>query len=686
MADRLGAALKDITDREIEWACDVMRLPHTAFAGEDGADPRLAVMRSVGPLDVEACPGSGKTTLLVAKLAILADRWDSRVQGICVLSHTNAARTEIGDRLSSTSAGHLLLRHPHFVGTIHSFVNEFLALPWLRSKGCLIKAIDTEIALNDRWKRLPWGTRTYLDKQHQTPASLTYTNPDYTGGGKSAFAGKPTFQEMLKSCQASAEAGYYCFDEMFVWASELLDRCPQAAKTIRDRFPLVFIDEVQDNSELQSAFLHRLFVDGQNPVIRQRFGDSNQAIYHRAGATGAVTDPFPGAAKADLPNSFRFGQAIADLANPLGVRPQSLVGLGPTPSRIAHAETQSALFLFDDASVQNVLPAYAGHLLESFSPDALASGDFTAVAAVHRADKDDHVPRFMGHYAPSYLPELAGRQPKPTSLSLYLDRARLELESTRNTFPIANRCAEGMLHFLRLAGVDVPLTPRKSANRYLLELIPDEKIKQTYLALVERLIGCRCEVSQADWNAHVIIAANALGEAIVGKPINDANALKFLEWVKGDASDVTQGPPRKSSTVFHFPSDDPRVSIRLGSIHGVKGETHTGTLVLESYQKTHHLKKLLPWILGKKPKAGNDNLGEDAALTDRLKLHYVAMTRPSHLLCLAMRKDSFTGAELDQMRKRGWRIIDCANQKVSSCENVQTTQLGAAKALQGDAQ
>ena len=83
---------------------------------------------------------------------------------------------------------------------------------------------------------------------------------------------------MLQACRESTAEGYYCFDDMFVWAKELLDRCPDAIKTIRARFPLVFIDEVQDNSELQSAFLHRIFVDGDGSVVRQRFGDSNQAI------------------------------------------------------------------------------------------------------------------------------------------------------------------------------------------------------------------------------------------------------------------------------------------------------------------------------------------------------------------------------------------------------------------------
>lgn len=661
MPDRLQAVMEPISDQEIEWASAVMRLPRNAFAGDDGADPRLTVMRSLQTLDIEACPGSGKTTLLVAKLAILANRWKSRRQGICVLSHTNAARTEIGDRLSSTSAGHLLLRHPHFVGTIHSFVNEFLALPWLRSKGRSFKAIDTEITLIDRWRRLPYPTRVYLEKQHRDRSSLNYTEPDYTGGGKNAYSPTTnTYQHMLKACRDSAEAGYYCFDEMFVWASQLLDRFPSVTEAIRGRFPLLFIDEVQDNSELQSAFLYRLFIEGDRPVVRQRFGDANQAIYHRSGASGAVTDSFPGSSKADLPNSFRFGQEVADLAAPLGVRPQALVGRGPTTSRINHPGCQSALFLFNDASVLRVLPAYADYLIEVFSAEALTRGDFTAVAGVHRAETDDHLPRFLGQYAPGYDPDIAGRQPKPTSLAQYLARATLALAGSRNAHPVVNCCAEGILHLIRLAGEDLPLALRKSAHRFLLELLSDETARQHYLTLLDRLIDCRCEFSQDEWAVHIVPAALAVGEAVVSSPINEHEVRDFLSLAEVEVPEDSTCTSRTPTNLFRYPPNESKVSIRLGSIHSVKGETHTATLVLESYRKAHHLKKLIPWLVGKKPKAGSNNTGEKDPLIERLKLHYVAMTRPSHLLCLAMRKDAFNTSELDLMRTRNWRVIELA--------------------------
>ena len=130
-------------------------------------------------LDLEACPGSGKTTLLVAKLAILARKWTERRRGFCVLSHTNVARREIENRLGNTAAGQRLLGYPHFIGTIHSFVNEFLALPWLRSQGYPIERIDDEICLLRRWYKLCGTTRRALKGNHYTETLLRFKDTGF---------------------------------------------------------------------------------------------------------------------------------------------------------------------------------------------------------------------------------------------------------------------------------------------------------------------------------------------------------------------------------------------------------------------------------------------------------------------------------------------------------------------------
>jgi DNA helicase-2/ATP-dependent DNA helicase PcrA len=95
---RLQDLVPPVTDADIEWVSALMSL-------RDLDERRREFLKRLDTLDVAACPGSGKTTLVVAKLAILGRHWRSRTQGICVLSHTNAAREEIESRLGTTEVG-----------------------------------------------------------------------------------------------------------------------------------------------------------------------------------------------------------------------------------------------------------------------------------------------------------------------------------------------------------------------------------------------------------------------------------------------------------------------------------------------------------------------------------------------------------------------------------------------------
>ena len=110
----------------------------------DDVERRSALLEN-GSRDFNAVPGSGKTSLLAAKLLLLAKKWPHARRGICVLSHTNVARDEIARRLAGSPEGAQLLSYPHFVGTIHAFVNQFFAMPMLRSLGQ--KPFRTRISL-----------------------------------------------------------------------------------------------------------------------------------------------------------------------------------------------------------------------------------------------------------------------------------------------------------------------------------------------------------------------------------------------------------------------------------------------------------------------------------------------------------------------------------------------------------
>lgn len=645
----------EVTDADIAWARDAMGLPQSAFVSVDDA-PRVSVLKRLDSLDVEACPGSGKTTLLVTKLAILAKKWQPLRSGVCVLSHTNVARNEIEEKLGSLPEGTALLHYPHFVGTIHSFVNEFIAIPWLKSHGIEIQVVDTEIALERRWRSLPYKTRSYLDKRHLDKYCLMYTSHDFTEGGMSGFGSHTdTHKLMVDVCKRSYEQGFFCYDEMFVWASRALDQCPTIAYSLRQRFPLVFIDEVQDNSELQSALLHRIFFEGENPSVRQRFGDSNQAIFQH-NESSAETDKFPASPFIDLPNSHRFGPEIAKLADPLGVRPHGLVGCGPRATPYLGSPSHT-IFLFDDASIQSVLPSFAKHLLESFTPDEIRASHFCAVAAVHNKDGEDKVPRSLKHYAPDYDPTIATTDCKPSTLLQYLRSARSHTLETSNVFQLVRGCANGLAHLASImpgskAKPDLSRSRHRSIEKDLQD--HDGRIDD-YRSTLRLLIDCWALPTEAQWTSQICPRVRRVAIALSGVDTFNSAAEAFLSWNEPTLSEGSTNALRCRDNVFSYPEGTAAVQVHLGSIHSVKGETHTATLVLDTYFKKHHLYELKPYLLGTKQGGANAN----PTLQNRMRLHYVGMTRPANLLCLAMRNDALSDAEKETLKGRGWQLVHC---------------------------
>lgn len=637
-----------------------MGLGSDGFSKVGGDDSRMSAIRYMDTADFEACPGSGKTTLLVAKLAILARRWQSPSRGICVLSHTNAARNEIGVRLGASSVAGALLRYPHFVGTIHSFVNEFLAVPWLRSKGNPIKAIDTQIALKQRMGLLGWKWKAAMAKRQLPESALMYEASDYTANNKGGLSSTSQLaQNMVAAAKASSELGYFCYDEMFVWANELLAARPEVPAALRARFPLIFVDEAQDNSELQSTLLYRVFLEGSNPSRRQRFGDSNQAIYNSSfDQNGASSDSFPSKGSFDLPRSYRFNQTTADLVKGLGVIPQPLIGAGPSQSIMAATPKSPTVFLFDDDSIRDVLRRYATHLLALFSESDLLSGTFTAVAGVHESDRTDPLPCSMVHYAPHY--DAACGRPDASQLTFaqYLARGRFEMGTSGNVFPLVHATASAVLRLASMAGANVSPSGRSSPHRRVLAML-DGKAAD-YHALVELVVANKGDLSKAEWDAHGRQLAISIASTITGNTLSLSHA--FLAWPEftGNADQHQGDVASRTDNIFSYPEHEPKVHIRLGSIHSVKGETHTATLVLESFYYKHHLLELKPWLIG--TRSGGIKKGstfEGTRLLGRLRLHYVAVTRPSHLLCIGMRKDALSSSDILALQSRGWQIVDC---------------------------
>lgn len=658
--------ISPITDTDIDWVCQLMNL-------QELDEPRKNYLKSLTTLDVSACPGSGKTTLLVAKLAIIARKWKHPTRGLCVLSHTNVAREEIERRLGSNEVCQKLLSYPHFIDTIHAFVNRFLATPWLLSAGYKLTAIDNDLTISVRRRAL--GNRNYqilngyLERQHSSFDNLRLANADFSNPLRGFPSGPhtQTYQLAAAAIKHSSEQGYFCYDEIFVLGSALLDQHPEISTILTQRFPFVLIDEMQDTSAMQNSFLSRIFSRNSPAICVHRVGDPNQAIYEGDALTGV--DAFPDDARClSISNSFRFDQSIANIANRLAFHPINPNGLIGVREIAADEATAHTIFVFPDNDTSGVLDAYGEHLLETFPQEIIKNSMVTAIGAVHKEYPDihpdhRHYPKTVPHYWTGYQTSTASSTFKPETLVEYLIMAQIRRRIGSTLHRSVNYGAQGIAHLANLtAGHSVYGSQARVHREIDTNLGNNETSKRIYHNLIRKFIVDSEELNQAAWQA-LNPDLLRLGESL-GGAIQSQEVLDFLSWsVSPELLDqVAQADAQSSSTnIYRYTNQTGLLDIHLGSIHMAKGQTHLATLILETYNSAHFLHSLLPWILGRN---SNARRGMSDTAKKRLLSLYVAMTRPTRLICLAMRRSSFgTDAQLIQDQESlaglGWvvRII-----------------------------
>jgi hypothetical protein len=665
--------IPQIFDDDVEWICNDMGL--RAFD-----QPRQNFLRSRSTLDVSACPGSGKTTLIVAKLALLARKWPHRTKGICVLSHTNAAHEEIQRRLRGTSVGQHLLSYPHFIGTIHGFVNQYLALPWLNSNGFPSATVDDDITSAYRRRIIMnseyWKIENYLARKNSGFDRIRLKNRDFEINlGDGDFPAGPsaeTHQIAKRAVMASANAGYFCYDEMFVWAKALLQDCPDVAKFLQHRFPLVIVDEMQDTSELQIGILDALFPRSSPAVVLQRVGDPNQAIYEGDRAGGAMPCGYPDPDNClKIPNSFRFGPAIATLASPFAIYaagPDGLQGVGPRVVKGAPDCCSNALFIFTDAEAHRVLDAYGHHVLSTFSDATLNIGEITAVGAVHQDASDvtashNHFPKTVSHYCSGYTKEVGRSVPHPRTLIQYVRVAQALVRDGCDLAPGVEKIASGLIRLARRSGNTKLLSRSAPSHRTLLQAIsPNAEAASAYRRLLLAYLVDWETLSINSWAQRQVDILQVVGDLVTPGSTIDAGD-DFLSWDQQNASLVVTAPVSPQDpgpNVYRYDNGTGRiVDIRLGSVHSVKGQTHLATLLLSTYWHKHSSERILPWLLGEKINLNG------AGIQDRARLHqtYVAMSRPSHLVCLAIPRSKLGNADMllgrvEALKNRGWQVAE----------------------------
>jgi DNA helicase II / ATP-dependent DNA helicase PcrA len=602
--------------------------------------------------DFQAAPGSGKTTLLGAKLALMAARWPHERRGICILTHTNVAREEIEICLRSAPHGEKLLSYPHFIGTIQAFVNRFLALPWLRSQGIELREIDDD-AFEERFFRLvhadysvkkwvaesPYRRESMIRGVRYRGAAL-----DVVTTGQTALPAKGAVITRVRAVKGLLlKEGRVRHEDMFAFAEAALAGVPDLADALEHRFPNVFIDEMQDTSDLQLEVLTKVFRAGSSV---QRFGDVNQSILGRGPRTAAQA--FPVAGCHEVKTSLRFGDEIAAVANTVKAVGDAIEGRGDP------AITPPALLLYSDQTVEQVIARFGRWLAPLVTVEQLDRYPVKAVCAIKRTgNAKQPVGRHVRDYFPEYDDTAGKSVGGRTSMRELLRAAAVDAGSAERRSGAAR---QAILLLLGTYGKDGYKNAR--SWRDLVQLLSQSQLPRIRLTVLNCILGEHDVSTEASTRGAISRVLRELGELVNPDALSTAVPDAWL--LDGGASAQTS---KTRPNLLTVKAAGVEVPVHVATIAAVKGETHLATLVLEScFNMAYDLQSVLPLLCGDQSAAAI----ADDTLKSQVMNVFVASTRPRRLLAFAMHADRASLAAQTKLKAQGWSVLDWTSPENSS--------------------
>lgn len=605
-------------------------------------------------IDVLACPGSGKTTTLLAKLTLMLDSLPlDDGKGICVMTHTNVAVNEIKEKLGSKSD--VLFQYPNYFGTIHSFYSKFCAIPYFK------QLYKTNIALIDddvfyrvlKSKYMPWSN---LAKKlyFQVKNKIDKINSGLSKEEKNRIQNNLKF-EFLKQVQLSYNGEFYFsnsgktlvkdnkadlykdlygllhdemlakgvlkFSDVYLLSQMYLTSFPEIANYLSSRFKYVFIDETQDNSSLQNMIVDLAFNDN---VVLQRFGDANQAIYDSSDDPNGEME-IKGH-KFEITKSMRFNQPIADFISSMRTceSDKPLISVDGDKGFVPH------LILYNDHTIAGVIDKYISIIDEYQLSDA--KYPFKACGWVGFKEAPEHLT--VNSYYPAFRSKkkVEKKYSNLNFIGILSDVLRYR-KSVGNVY-------KGIIEFSvkYLNAINFEFEGSRISSKSLIEIF-ESQYEDDLINLRTRVTPWTRRILNNDVDVYNEIGAflfKCLSKVLVGKNLDETD---FLNYFKSDGIELSFNESCENRI------SKEGVNISIDTVHGVKGETHTATLYLESlYQKKTDLYRIFARKFGKKK--GKLDTYEKSSL----RIGYVGMSRATDLLCIAVSKSTFSEFEQELLR------------------------------------
>jgi DNA helicase-2/ATP-dependent DNA helicase PcrA len=267
-----------------------------------------------GHARVLAVAGAGKTKMLIARIAYLLDEAVS-AKRIRVLTYNREAAEDFRRRMQrELGSTDVVVQTFHALGwkLLQRLMQQKYLPSWsLASAGqeTFLKREALRLTKIDQDQMETLGQAIEWAKGQAAPLDLTLS---VLPGGLSVVA------PAVKQLEALRErAKVWFFTDMLYAPWQLLATHPDLRAEFANHLDHILVDEYQDVNEVQHTLLHWLAGDRAQVMV---VGDVDQCIYTWRGANPdflgqRFEQDFKGAITHYLPHSFRFGHALALLAN-----------------------------------------------------------------------------------------------------------------------------------------------------------------------------------------------------------------------------------------------------------------------------------------------------------------------------------------------------------------------------------
>ncbi|MGG5305640.1 hypothetical protein IGK38_000273 [Enterococcus pernyi] len=621
----------EITNKDIE-ICEKLLLPPECSFTEE----QVKLIKCLDSTEIIACPGSGKTTLLLAKLLSVANHSPLKYNsGICVLSHTNVAINEIQDKYGKKISE--LNSYPNFIGTIQSFIDKYVVFPYLtRFTSEQISILDQDNYSNILWKTASSNYSSfgnfYSFINRKIKSLQHITSPvEYVKDLKSDLDKNLIYKDKIIANKNSDSAkqfisiknfllfkGITNFNDTYLFAKLACnDFKDELSAILSKRFSYVFIDEYQDCDEEQRNVLDAIFDSSR--IVVQKIGDMDQAIFNNHNKESSAWNAGDDALY--MRGSNRYHQAIADEVVKLRTNKEKIASL------VTDSTIKPCLIVFEDGCIDEVVPTFAKIIKENKILNVTPSHPIKAIGMIKNS--------------------------KGLTISDYWEKYKLKTNSDPNlgSFPT---CIELLRKALKNGNIE-------DAHNSMIKLFKkifilcDKRVESGGL-YTNSTINKYLLDQQDDYKDFLLSLTNIDIDNTILSPLIIDYIKKVLDENEFE-NDIIQnylifGEVKKDNENIDYVDEE--LEITFDTVYKTKGETHLATLYLETEtSRSSDIKRVLPLLNNKNLKKNSSSLHEKSR-----KVVYVGFSRPSKLLCLAIRSSTYENSEnaFDD-----WTIYKCCN-------------------------